>query len=126
MYLVTDDERVVPCGYDQGSDCFVIKIFNFSDEDNYVSVNIDGEHFAIIDWDIDSTTRRTVFIWVECEGDDDSQSDESEYSESEYSESEDSEEEEPAYEDEGECTPSISDYYPNGVPKYLFGVDEDE
>lgn len=104
MHLETEEGDVVPCGYDQGSGCIVIKLRDFDDDDNYCSITFDGETYSIIDWDVEQYTRRTVFIWIDLgdesysdsECDDCSTGDGSEsYSdeESSYSEDEDTEEE---------------------------------
>lgn len=70
MHLITDDDAIIPVAYDQGSDLWVVKLRDFCEEDDYITLSVDGEDFEIHDWGVESTTRRVAFIWIELNEDD--------------------------------------------------------
>lgn len=85
MYLVTEDERIIPIEYDQGSDLFVLKKRNHVEETDYVSLVIDEEEYEIVSVDIVDETRKVFFIDIEyhydCDDDDCDEYEESDYEE---------------------------------------------
>lgn len=96
MHLIDVEGDIVPCSYDQGTDCVVIKIHEFSEDLDFCTFVCDGEEYDICSWDVFKYTRRAVFVALDIDGGTDSEdlSSEDEYSEdisddesSEYSES---------------------------------------
>lgn len=65
MHFITTDERIVPCKYDQGSDCYVVNLRDFDPEDEELfSLIIDDEEVDFVDYEIIDTTIRVCFIYV--------------------------------------------------------------
>lgn len=96
MHLIDVEGDIVPCSYDQGTDCVVIKLHEFDEDFDFCTFVCDGEEYDVRDWDVFRYTRRSVFVTLDIDGGTDSEdlSSEDEYSEdlsddesSEYSES---------------------------------------
>jgi len=67
MYLLTSDEKVVPCTLDSGNDLLFVRKVDWP-ADNYLDflsiVDRDGEIYDIEDWTVQRETRRCIVLCV--------------------------------------------------------------
>lgn len=97
MHLIDCEGEVIPCSYDQGTDCVVIKLYEYSDDLDLCWFVCDGEEYEILSWDLMKTTRRSAFLTLDIDDDDDSDELSDSESDSDYS---DSDSESEAHEDD--------------------------
>lgn len=78
MYLVTTNEKIIPCKYDQGTDSYVVLIRDYDpeDDDDISLLCIDDVEMNIVDYEIVDETRRVFFMCLYFEDDSESESDE--------------------------------------------------
>jgi len=65
MYLLTSDEKVVPCTLDAGNDLLFIRVVDLPTSDDFDFVTIvdrDGEEYPIQEWFIQRETRRCIVL----------------------------------------------------------------
>lgn len=75
MHFVTTDGRIVPCKYDQGTECYVVMKREFDPESDELDVLfVDDEEVEVASYEIVDDTRRTFFISVCDEPSDDDES----------------------------------------------------
>lgn len=69
MYFVLDTEDIIPCGYDEGTDLFVVKKRDLYEEDvpHIMYLYCDDGCFQVITATICDETRKVFFVDVELE-----------------------------------------------------------